>query len=68
MRDLPAYAPSRFPAVDDGLGAVDEAAIDLPAMGSDGTTFSNGRQTLTIVQGRVSWGVGRAAPTSCTGG
>ena len=35
-------------------------AVDLPSMGSEGTTFSNGRQTLSIVQGRLSWGVGRA--------
>jgi len=44
------------------------AAVDLPAMGSDGTTYSNGQQTLRIVQGTLSWGVGRAAPTACTGG
>ena len=43
-------------------------AVDLPAMGSDGTTYSNGQQTLRIVQGTLSWGVGRAAPTACTGG
>lgn len=43
-------------------------SVDLPAMGRDGTAFSNGRLTLTIVQGRLSWGVGRAAPTACTGG
>lgn len=42
--------------------------IDLPSMGQDGTTFSNGRQTLTIVQGRLSWGIGRAVPSPCTGG
>lgn len=44
------------------------AAVDLPSMGSEGTTYSNGRQTLTIVQGRVSWGAGRAVPSACTGG
>ncbi|WP_432283998.1 hypothetical protein SLT36_19455 [Aminobacter sp. BA135] len=44
------------------------AAIDLPALGQDGTTYSNGRQTLTIIQGRLSWGVGRAVPSACTGG
>ncbi|MBB4092531.1 hypothetical protein [Brucella pecoris] len=44
------------------------AAVDLPAMGQEGTTYSNGRQTLTIVQGRLSWGVGRAVPSACTGG
>ncbi len=50
------------------VSANGEAAVDLPSMGSDGTTFSNGRQTLTIVQGRLSWGLGRAVPTPCTGG
>ena len=43
-------------------------AIDLPVSGSSGTTFSNGRQTLIIEQGRVSWGLGRAVPVACTGG
>lgn len=42
--------------------------IDLPAMGPDGTTFSNGRQTITIIQGQLSWGIGRAVPVKCTGG
>lgn len=42
--------------------------VDLPSTGPDGTTFSNGQQTLTIVQGRLSWGVGRAVPSACTGG
>ena len=42
------------------------AAVDLPGDQS-GTTYSNGRQTLTIVQGRVSWGVGRAVPVACAG-
>ena len=46
----------------------DAAAIDLPSMGPEGTTFSNGQQTLTIIQGRLSWGVGRAVPSACTGG
>jgi hypothetical protein len=50
------------------VSANGEAELDLPAMGSEGTTFSNGRQTLTIVQGRLSWGVGRAVPSACTGG
>ena len=45
-----------------------EAAVDLPAMGTDGTTYSNGRWTLSIVQGQLSWGVGRAMPSPCTGG
>ncbi|MBO9646989.1 MAG: hypothetical protein J7605_00645 [Variovorax sp.] len=44
------------------------AAVDLPAMGNAGTTFSNGRQTLLIEQGRTSWAVGRAMPVACTGG
>ncbi len=44
------------------------AAVDLPSLGQEGTTYSNGQQTLTIVQGRLSWGVGRAVPSACTGG
>ncbi|MDN8613382.1 hypothetical protein [Variovorax ginsengisoli] len=44
------------------------AAIDLPAIGKSGTTFSNGRQTMLIEQGRTSWAVGRATPVACTGG
>jgi len=44
------------------------SAVVLPSMGSDGTIYSNGRHTLTIVQGRLSWGVGRAMPSTCTGG
>lgn len=43
-------------------------AVDLPLMGPDGATYSNGRHTLTIVQGRLSWGVGRAVPSACVGG
>jgi len=46
----------------------DTPAVDLPSIGSEGTAFSNGQRTLTIVQGRLSWGVGRAVPTACTGG
>jgi hypothetical protein len=42
--------------------------VELPAMGTEGTTYSNGRWTLTILQGRLSWGVGRAVPSPCTGG
>ena len=44
------------------------AAVDLPAIGQSGTTFSNGRQTLIIEQGRTSWALGRAVPVACTGG
>ena len=43
-------------------------AVDLPAIGKSGTTFSNGRQTLIIEQGRMSWAVGRATPVACSGG
>jgi hypothetical protein len=43
-------------------------AVDLPSIGPEGTTYSNGQRTLTIVQGRLSWGVGRAVPSACTGG
>ena len=42
--------------------------IDLPSVGQEGTTFSNGMRTLTIVQGKLWWGVGRAMPSACTGG
>ncbi len=42
--------------------------VDLPAIGESGTTFSSGRQTLLIEQGRTSWAVGRAMPVACTGG
>ncbi|GLS31030.1 hypothetical protein SAMN04488498_114107 [Mesorhizobium albiziae] len=45
-----------------------ETAVDLPSMGPEGTTYSDGQRTLTIVQGRLSWGVGRAVPSACTGG
>jgi len=44
----------------------DAAEVELPAMGPDGTTYSNGRLTLTIVQGRLTWAVGRSAPSACT--
>jgi len=44
------------------------AAVDLPAIGQSGTTFSNGRQTLLIEQGRTSWAMGRAMPVTCVGG
>ena len=46
----------------------DAAEVDLPSMGSEGTTYSNGKWTLTIIQGRLSWGVGRAMPSECAGG
>ncbi|MGN6770205.1 MAG: hypothetical protein ACTHJQ_10240 [Rhizobiaceae bacterium] len=43
-------------------------AVDLPSTGTEGTTYSDGRLTLTIVQGRLSWGTGQAVPSQCTGG
>lgn len=47
--------------------SVNEAAdVDLPSMGPEGTAYSNGQWTLTIAQGRLSWGVGRAMPSACT--
>jgi hypothetical protein len=42
------------------------AAVDLPVTGQSGTTYSNGRQTLIIEQGRASWAIGRAMPVACT--
>lgn len=33
----------------------DAAEVDLLSMGSEGTTYSNGRWTLTIAEGRLSW-------------
>jgi hypothetical protein len=44
------------------------AAVALPAIGESGTKFSNGRQTLIIEHGRISWAVGRAMPVACIGG
>lgn len=44
------------------------AEVELPSMGPEGTSYSNGRWTLTIAEGRLSWGVGRAMPSPCTGG
>jgi hypothetical protein len=41
-------------------------AVSLPALGEDGTTFSNGRQTLYVKQGVVSWAIGRMAAETCT--
>lgn len=39
--------------------------VSLPALGKDGTTFTNGRQTLFVKQGVVSWAVGRMAAEAC---
>ncbi len=44
------------------------AAIDLPAIGKSGTTFSNGRQTMLIEQGRNLVGYGARHAVACTGG
>ena len=41
------------------------SAVSLPALGKDGTTFTNGVQTLYVKQGVVSWAVGRMAAESC---
>jgi len=40
-------------------------AVSLPALGRDGTMFSNGRQTLYVKQGVVSWAIGRMAAETC---
>jgi hypothetical protein len=40
-------------------------AVSLPARGEDGTTFTNGRQTLYVKQGVVSWAIGRMAAETC---
>lgn len=43
-------------------------AIELAAVGDKGTRFSDGKHTLTITQGDLSWGVGQVAMSACTGG
>ena len=57
-----------FESANIGLAVDGAAAVDLPALGQSGTTFSNGRQTLIIEQGSASWALGRAVPVACTGG
>ena len=47
------------------VGVDGAAAVSLPALGEDGTTFSNGRQTLYVKQGVVSWAIGRMAAETC---
>ena len=53
------------------LGEIAEVGVDgadavsLPALGNDGTTFTNGRQTLDVKQGVVSWAVGRMVAETC---
>ncbi|NKC05005.1 hypothetical protein HED55_23000 [Ochrobactrum haematophilum] len=43
-------------------------AIELAAVGEKGTRFSDGQHTLTITQGQLSWRVGQAKTSACTGG
>ncbi|NML44094.1 hypothetical protein HHL11_10065 [Ramlibacter sp. G-1-2-2] len=56
------------------LGEAAEVSVDgaetvsLAALGNDGTTFTNGRQTLFVKQGVVSWAVGRMAAEACKPG
>jgi hypothetical protein len=40
-------------------------AVSLPALGEDGTTFTNGRQALYVKRGVVSWEIGRMVAESC---
>lgn len=40
-------------------------AVSLPVLGEDGTTFTDGRQTLYVKQGVVSWATGRMAAETC---
>lgn len=47
------------------VGVDGAGAVSLPALGEDGTTFSNGRQTLYVKQGVVSWALGRMAAEVC---
>lgn len=47
------------------VGVDGAAAVSLPALGMDGTTFTNGRQTLYVKQGVVSWAIGRMAAETC---
>ena len=47
------------------VGVDGAGAVSLPALGNDGTTFTNGRQTLHVKQGVVSWAIGRMAAELC---
>jgi hypothetical protein len=47
------------------VGVDGAGAVSLPALGKDGTTFTNGRQTLFVKQGVVSWAIGRMAAETC---
>lgn len=48
------------------VGVNGAAPVSLPSLGTDGTTYTNGRQTITIVQGRLSFAMGRMAAEACT--
>ena len=48
------------------VGVDGAEAVSLPALGEDGTTFTNGRQTLYVKHGVVSWAIGRMAAQTCT--
>jgi hypothetical protein len=50
------------------VGVDGAGAVSLPALGKDGTTFTNGRQTLYVKQGVVSWAIGRMAAETCQPG
>ncbi|MDX2235726.1 MAG: hypothetical protein NW200_14600, partial [Hyphomonadaceae bacterium] len=56
------------------LGAAAEVSIDgaeavsLPVLGDAGDTFTNGRLTLFVKQGKVSYAVGRMAAVECAAG
>lgn len=53
------------------LGAAAEVSenggetLTLPALGEEGTTYTNGARTLFIQNGAVSWAVARAAAQPC---
>ena len=47
------------------VGVDGAAPVSLPALGNDGATFANGRQTLYVKQGVVSWAIGRMAAEAC---
>lgn len=48
------------------VGVNGDAPVSLPVLGDEGTTYTNGRMTLMIVQGKVSYAVGRMAAENCT--
>ena len=48
------------------VGVNGAAPVALPVLGDEGTTYTNGRLTLMIVQGKTSFAVGRMAAEACT--